>query len=370
LSFFDDADEPASEPRGRRSSGTGRTPGSRRALPSDREVIQRRRALAVVGVVVAIVLIALLVHSCQVSQRNSALMNYNNNVSSVLTQSDSAGSQLFSALASGTGASNLTGLQNQINEIRAKADAQLATAKGFAVPSAMKGAQQNLVLALQMRRDAIHGIAAQIQPALGNSASGDAVNAMASDMARLYASDVVYKAYAAPLIASALNAAKIPGQTIYAGQFLPNVEWMIPSFVASELHGSAPSTSSSGTGTGKVAPGVHGHKLDSVSVNGTTLQTQSTNTIARSPAPTFTCTFENDGQNTETNVVVRVAVAGTSINGQAVVPQTVPGHQYTVSVQLSSSPPAGAATVTATVERVPGETVVTHNTQSFPVTLQ
>ena len=93
-----------------------------------------------------------------------------------------------------------------------------------------------------------------------------------------------------------------------------------------------------------------------------------TNTLPANPPPTFTCTFTNDGQNNETNVVVKVQVGGTSISGQSITPQTVPGHQYTAQVQLSSAPPAGSYTVTATVEKVPGETVSTHNTQTFPVT--
>jgi hypothetical protein len=52
------------------------------------------------------------------------------------------------------------------------------------------------------------------------------------------------------------------------------------------------------------------------------------------------------------------------------VPKTTPGNQATAGVTLSSSPPAGSYTVSATVERVPGETTLTHNTLSFPVTFQ
>jgi hypothetical protein len=67
-------------------------------------------------------------------------------------------------------------------------------------------------------------------------------------------------------------------------------------------------------------------------------------------------------------VVVKVQVSGSSVSGQAITPQTVPGHQYTAQVQLSSAPPAGSYTVTAAIQKVPGETIATHNTLSFPVT--
>ena len=62
----------------------------------------------------------------------------------------------------------------------------------------MKGAQQNVMLAFQMRRDGIEQIASNIQEALGTSTSRDAINSIAAQMARFYASDVVYKDYADP----------------------------------------------------------------------------------------------------------------------------------------------------------------------------
>jgi archaellum component FlaF (FlaF/FlaG flagellin family) len=105
----------------------------------------------------------------------------------------------------------------------------------------------------------------------------------------------------------------------------------------------------------------------SVSANGVALQAGLTNSVTASPPPTFTCTFENDGQNTEHNVVVKVTVLGTTVTGQAIVPETVPGHTYTAQVTLSSPPPTGSYTVKATIEHVPGEKVFTHNTQTFTV---
>jgi hypothetical protein len=108
--------------------------------------------------------------------------------------------------------------------------------------------------------------------------------------------------------------------------------------------------------------------MQSCSVNGTPLVAGGTNTLPTNPPPTFSCSFTNDGQNNETNVVVKVQVSGTSASGQAITPQTQPGHQYTVQAQLSSAPPAGSYTVTAKVEKVPGETSTTHNTLTFPIT--
>jgi archaellum component FlaF (FlaF/FlaG flagellin family) len=317
--------------------------------------------------VVVVILIAVGIHSCEVSQRNTALKDYANSVASLIQRSDQTGSNLFSELSGAGGASNVPQLQTQLNQTTDDAGHQLSNVKGLSVPDEMKGAQRNLLLVFAMRHDALMRIAGNIQQTTSKSSSGDAVNTIAAEMGRLYASDVIYKDYAAPDIAAALNGVGISttgpnAQPISGGQFVQDVQWLTPSFVASKLGATIPPA------RGKPAPGIHGHRMISCSVSGTALVPGGTNTLPASPPPTFSCTFQNDGQNTETDVTVKVQVSGTSVSGQAVQSQTMPGQQYTVNVSLNSSPPTGAQTVTATVERVPGETTVVHNTLTFPIT--
>src|SRR5205807_423248 len=99
LSFFDEADEPRTTPRTaprrRRASGSGRRP------PTDQQAIQIRRAVAAVVLLVILILIVLGVHSCQISQRNSSLKDYNNHVAALIQQSDQTGKGLFTLLSSG-----------------------------------------------------------------------------------------------------------------------------------------------------------------------------------------------------------------------------------------------------------------------------
>jgi hypothetical protein len=333
-----------------------------------------RRAVLVIVVLVLIVLIAVGVHSCQVSQTNSALRNYSDSVAALIAQSNETGGHFFQLLASGQGATNAPNLQNQVNQARLTAQQQLSRAQGFDVPDQVKQAQQNLLLALRMRADGISAIANQLQPALQSQTSKNAVTSIAANMARFYASDVLYKDYALPVIVGALGNAGIAvggnnGEPINQGQFLPALSWLSPDYVAGQLHVAAPTA-----GNGKIAPGLHGHALNSVSVGGTTLQTGSTNTLTASPPPTFTLSFTNTGQNTESNVTCKVSVTGTStgssLSAQQVVPTTNAGQQYSCQVALSTAPPKGAATVTATIQPVPGEKNVANNTLTFPVTFQ
>jgi hypothetical protein len=369
VSFFDEPEEetrtrPRTAPRRRRPTGGGRRPRS-----ATQQAILIRRVVLAVGVLVVIVLIAVLVNSCEVSARNTALKNYNDSVASLNAQSVNTG-QTFFRLLSGP-KNDPTSLQNSLNQSLAQADSELSKAKGLGVPDEVKSAQQNFVLALQMRSDGIRNIGAQVQPALQSQTSKDAVNAIASETARFYGSDVLYKDYTVPLIIGALHAASIQvgglaGEQVNTSQFLPSIQWLDPAHVASALQVTLPTSHP----TTKAAPGVHGHAMQSVSVGGTVLAPGSTSTLPASPPPTFACTFTNDGANTETNVTVKVSVSGTSVSGQAVVPQTVPGHQYTAQVTLNSSPPKGTYTVSATVEHVLGETTFTHNTQTFQITFQ
>ena len=310
------------------------------------------------------------VHSCQVSQANSDLRNYAVSVSSLMTSSNQTGSQFFRNLAGSQGSGAAPNLQSSVDESRLSAGNQLAKAKSLSAPGQLQTAQQLLVYTLQLRSDGITAIAGNLPAALQSQTSATAVNAIAANMARFYSSDVLYKDYTLPMIVKALRDANIPvggsgGEPIQTGQFLPNIQWLTPSFVATQLK--APTTP---TTPGKVAPGTHGSQLTSVSVGGTTLQTGSTNTIPAQPAPTFSLSFINSGQNKETNVGCTVSVSGSSVSGTSSVAQTSPGQTYTCKVTLSSSPPPGAYTVTATVLPVPGEKNTSNNKLSFPVTFQ
>jgi hypothetical protein len=364
VSFFDEVDEPRtpprSQPRRRRPSGGGRRP------PGDQQSIQARRGIAAAALLVVVILIALGVHSCQVSSRNSALKDYTNSVSSLIERSSNTGTNLFHILSSGASAANAASLNNQINQARSDAAGELSTAQGLSVPDETRGAQSNLVTAMRMRVDGMTTIATEIQPALGTSANRDADTAIAVAMARFYASDVLYKLYAAPAIAGALHNAGIAvgapnGQAISGKQFVPDVQWLDPTYIASILHGGA-------AHHGKIAPGLHGHTLNSVTVGGTTLQTGSTNTLPANP--TFTLNYTNGGTNNETNVVCKVTVTGTSVSGQKTIPETIAGQNGTCAVALSSSPGAGTQTIVATIEKVPGEKNTANNSLSFPVTFQ
>ncbi len=237
MSFFDEPEEtrtaPRRAPRRRRPTGGGRRP-----RPATQQAILVRRIILAGVVVVAIILIAVLVNSCETNARNSALKDFNNSVASLNAQSVNTGKSFFGALSGGTG--DPTGLQNHINNDLADATSQLGKAKSIDVPDEVKSAHQNFVQALQMRADGIRTVAQQVQPALQTQTAQEAVNKIAADMARFYASDVMYVDYSVPEVIGALRAADISvgglgGQQINSSQFLPSIDWLNPTTVASQL---------------------------------------------------------------------------------------------------------------------------------------
>lgn len=370
MSFFDETDEPAPTRRARRPAGSGRRP------PDDQQVIMIRRAVAGVAILVVVIVLALGVHSCQVSASNSALKSYNAGVGTLIQHSDTTGQQVFHDLSGAKSSNQQQSLQTDLFALKGNAQSQLQQAENLGAPGAVSSAQQNLVLAMSLRRDGVSDIANRFQAALSRNTAQNAINAIAADMQEFLASDVVYTTRTAPQIAAALHAAGIPvggvnGETIQPTSYVPDLGWLTPSYIATKLGTALPSSGGSVSGPNPCPTTNCGHQLNSVSVGSVALSVGGGNTVAASPAPTFTANLTNNGTSDETNVVISVSVAstsGTPITAQTIYPQTKAGQTYNVQIRLPKSPAAGTAQVTVTVHGVPGETYLANNTLTFPVT--
>jgi len=343
----------------------------------DQQTLLVRRLVAAGAVVLVVVLLVVLIKGCVDSGREAALKDYNRNVRTLVQQTrGDVTNQLFAALG-GASSGQPTQVQETINQLTSVADEEIAQARGFDTPDAMKQAQSDLLLALALRRDGVANVADQIQTALGGTAgASDAVDKIAAQMQAFNAADVIYSQRVAPLILKGLKdngiSASYDGtageQVQPYAELLPAIQWLSPDFVGNQLGAAASSGSN-----GRPAPGLHGHSLDSVSVNGVNLSSSGSNQIPASPPPTFTVNFTNGGNNDETNVKVDVEIsgAGPAIRAQKVVPTTTAGQQATASVQLSQSPPtSGPVTIKVTVEPVPGETKVDNNSATYTALFQ
>ena len=251
-----------------------RGPAGRRRAISSRS--RPRASVAVVAVLIVIILIALLVHSCQVSARNNALRDYTSNVDSVIQRlQHRPASSSSSVLSSGGGQSSAANLQNQINQTRRERRDAARAGQALRRPRRGQDRAAEPRADAQMRRDGITNIAAQIQPALGSASQPgrDQLDRRRDGRASTppTSSTRSYTRRRSQRAARSRDRGRRrpTGSTINGGQFLPDVQWLTPDLRRQRSSG----RDGASTDGGKVAPGLHGHALDTVSVGGTTLQT-------------------------------------------------------------------------------------------------
>jgi hypothetical protein len=317
-------------------------------------------------IVVIVVVAALLIHSCDVSQTNDSLKTYAGDVNSQMVASVQNGQNVFKDLRSGDATSNLANLQLKLNTAAQDASTELARVEDLSTPGQMAGAQQSLVQVMKLRYDGIDQIASHIQGAMNKSTAVDDVREITAGTSMLYAADVLYKTAVGTGIAAALNAAALPiggatGVTINGGQVVPDLGWLNDKTVALWIDAPLPSSA-----VNNDQPGLHGHSLNSVSVDGQTLSTATLDTISSKTAPTFTLNLTNGGHFDEFQVGCKVSIKGVD-SAHSTIPETTPGQTTSCTVTLPKPFPTGLYTVTAEVEPVPREANTSNNTMVFKV---
>jgi hypothetical protein len=372
LSFFDDEDEeppttvrPAHtqqqpRPQPRRPQ---RADGGGGSSPIDHHTMMVRRRIAAGVGVVLLIAIVLLVNGCLERGKQQALESYNQSVNQIAQASESqVGRPLFTTLSDASSKSALD-VEVQVDQLRRQAQELAERAKRLSVPSEMTAAQRNLLLALDLRVEGLAKVASLVREALGGQ-SQQASTKIAGAMEIFLTSDVIYSQRVVPLIQQTLAASGITGQTTASSHFLPNLGWLTPATVQSNITGQATA------GTGSLAPGTHGHALKGVSVGTNTLEPSPTlNHVSGGSNPTFTVMVENAGSNPETNVKVNVSVTteGKTLTAQRLINKTEPGSTTNVDIPVDGVTLGAASRVTAFIEPVPGETDVENNKGTFIV---
>jgi hypothetical protein len=319
----------------------------------------RRRVAAGVGVVLLIVIV-LVVNGCLKSERQQALRNYNHEVSQIALESDEQVTHpLFTTL---TGASSKSALNvsEQVNQLRIGAQNLANHAKSISVPGEMSTAQRYLLLALDLRVEALEKLANLVPAALGGK-DKQAFTLIAGAMEIFLTSDIVYSQRVAPLIQQTLASSGIHGLATSPTHSLPNLGWLEPTTVTSRITGQAsPTQNASVTGN-------HGSALTGVSVGETALEAEpALNHIKAAGNPTFTVKVENSGESPETNVAVNVTVtaSGKQLKASHAIEQTEPGKTVNVDVPVSGVP-SGAAKIEVNIAAVPGENDLENNKSAY-----
>jgi len=367
VSFFDEGDEP------RRGARPRRAPEGE--VAADSQTLLVRRAIAGGLLLVFLLLMVFVVRGCRDSQRESALKDYNSEVSAIASvSSGQVGTEFFRLLGKG-GSESPQDLETQVSGFRVQAEQQLNQAKALDVPDQMRSAHQSLLVALEWRRDGLRFIAERIRTALGDSgdAADEAIQQIAGQMQVFLSSDVAYETRVRPFIDAALDAEEIGGQEIARSQFLPALEWLQADVVAQQL-GQQLSAGAGRNRNEPTGPGLHGTNIDSVSYGDTTLQPDASNQLTFDPESTFSVAFTNGGENDEFDVKVTVRVAsdsGDPISLTDTIDQIAPQASATANVAFEDPPPLGAAvTITVRVAPVPGEEKTDNNEAEYQAIFQ
>jgi hypothetical protein len=346
-----DAQRP--QPRRPQTAGGG--------LPVDQHTVMVRRRVAFgVGVVLLIVII-LIINGCLKSEQQQALRNYNSAVGQITHEySERVATPLFTTLA-GAGGKSALNVEVQIDQQRIQAQNLAARAKSLSVPGAMTAAQRNLLLALDLRTEALTKLAALAPAALGGKGQ-QALTNIAGDMEIFLASDVIYSQRVAPLIQQELASGGVHSVATPSSRALPNLGWLDPSTLQSRIASRAASSSTA------PVTGNHGSALTGVSVGTNKLEGEPTlNHISGGSNPTFTLTVENSGESPETNVKadVTVTAGGKQYKASHVIEKTEPGKAVSVDIPVSGVPLGAASKIEVFVEGVPGENDLENNKGTF-----
>ena len=363
MSFLDESDDP---PR----RGSARRAPRRPTGPGDRNQLMVRRAIAVGAAVLLIFLLVLAVKSCRGAAKEQAFKDYNRDVGAFVQESEDQSKGLFDLLENG-GQSPVE-LQNTVNGYASEAAQLVDRAEGTDHPGELDGAHRYLVETLEFRRDGLKGIADQLPRALGDRGE-EATRSIAGQMQNFLTSDVVYSQRFYPRLEQGLKDEGLLGsEKPPKSQFLRNVDWLVAATVADRI-GRIGSGEGGGTASGPVAPGLHGTGLGTVTIQpgGQALAEGGATQIKAAPNLSLDVQVLNQGENDEKDVTVKVSLrgAGKPIELEEKLPDLATGQTKTVSVPLSSTPPAGQpVTIRVEVSAVPGEKKTDNNKGSFPAT--
>jgi hypothetical protein len=317
-----------------------------------------RRGLALGGGLIVLILIVLGVKGCLDARANRALSDYARNVTQIAEETEQTSKAFFGKLAD-PGSLSVTEFVAEVNADRSAMDNYASRVDGFSAPGDMGRAQSNLELVYELRSSAMTEIAAKMSTALGDAGSAKATTAIAAQMQKLLAADVVYSTVVRPEINGVLAGNGIEGGDVPRSVFLPEgTKWLEENSVSSALG------SVSGA-TGAETPGVHGLGLVGVSVSGTELVEGITTPLSAEETPEVEVQVENQGESIENGVTVSVSVDGGSTL-KSDISSIEAGETGTAIIPLTPVP-SGEVTLEIEVETVPGEQVSENNEASYTV---
>jgi hypothetical protein len=324
-----------------------------------------RRTIAIGGGLLLLILLVFVFRGCLDARKERAMEDYVRGANELTKLSQAESRQLFDILSAPSSSDQSVNRANQANALRSDSATLSDRARDLDVPDELSDANDYLVEALDLRRDALAKVADTLPGALAQDEQRNSTAAIAEMMKVFEASDVLLIYRFEPRAKTVLEKEKVSAKINTASlPFVPDIQWVDPDFVADQIAGIR------GTDGGSATPGLHGNGLVSTSLGGVALTPGASATVPLSQDTAFDIQVMNQGDGTETDVVVQVTVGQGSdaIEAEDTIPEIAAGEQKPVTIPLPKQPPTGQnVPITVRVKPVPGEEVTDNNEAEFTV---
>ena len=317
-----------------------------------------RRLLALGAALVVLILIVLGVKGCLDARARGALSDYARNVEQIVNETNQTSKRFFEKLED-PGNLSVTEFTSEIEADRSAMVNYASRAEGLSAPGELSSAQHSLELVYVLRSSAMEQIANKVPTALGEAGAQKATAAIARQMQRLLAGDVIYESVTRPEINGKLADNGIEGDDVPKSTFLPDgTKWLDEAEVQSALGKVNGATTETTTG------GVHGLGLLGVRIGETELVAEAPNAVVTEGTPEVEVEVQNQGESTENGITVVVIANGKETLGE--IASIEAGATGTAVVPLTPAP-KGETTLEVEAEPVPGEEFATNNEATYVV---
>jgi hypothetical protein len=320
-----------------------------------------RRLLALGAALVVLILIVLGVKGCLDARARGALSDYSRNVEQIVNETNQTSKRFFEKLEDPGGLS-VTEFTGEVNADSSAVANYTARVEGLSAPGEMGSAQKSLELVYVLRSAAMEQIANKMRTALGEAGAPRATAAIARQMQKLLAADIIYESVTRPEIDGKLADNGIEGSDVPKSTFLPDgTKWLDEGEVKTALGKVNGSTTETTTG------GVHGLGLLGVRIGETELVAEAPNSVVTEGTPEVEVEVQNQGESTENGVTVVVIANGKETTQE--IPTIEAGATESAVVPLTPTP-EGETTLEVEAEPVPGEQFAENNEATYTVNFE
>lgn len=327
--------------------------------------IMVRRAVGAGVVVLLLILIVLGIRGCLNARKERSFENYVRDLNAIAAQSKQLSDDFFNRLSDPGNLSPLS-FEAEIKSYRGSAESLADRVDSLDTPDELKGAQSELELSFDLRRDALTGISDNISTALGTEGRSRAVNSIADYMRYFLASDVLYQR-ASGEIDAALEDQGVDERAPESVFLTAPERWLDSLQVTSAL--------AQVSGGKQASGGTHGLALYQTIIKpgDVNLDPTSAATISGGGPPQIDVEVQNQGDSQETDVGVNFELTGGSqtISGDTTIPRIAAGGIQTAAMPIDPAPDTGQElTLEITVTPVPGERIADNNRSTYQITFR